>query len=252
MVWIAKVIHVADLLNHGGNSNPHKLENARKVKFFRSAICIIARIHRGCQLPFAEKEILLTNDGGVSIMPFVMTDRPVMLQNHRKCYFWRMQMYPITLALHSLVRWAVLILAVFTVARGLLGWLGKKEWMPLDDKLGMFLTISADVQLLLGLALYIFLSPLTQAAFKDASAAMADPMLRFFTAEHAMLMVIANVLVHVGRGFSPKAQDAQAKHRLSAILYGIALLAVLAAIPWSRPLIRLGWGAFQFVGNVAE
>lgn len=149
-------------------------------------------------------------------------------------------MYPITLTLHSLYRWVVMLLTLVAVARALLGWLGKKDWMPLDDKLGKWLTISMDVQLLLGLVLHVFLSPLTQAAFKDFGAAMANSALRFFAVEHLLLMVIAVVLGHIGRALSKKATEAMAKHRLAAILYGLMALAILAAIPWSRPLFRLG------------
>ena len=31
-----------------------------------------------------------------------------------------------------------------------------------------------------------------------------------------------------------------AKHRMAAILFGLATLAILLAIPWSRPLFRFG------------
>ena len=149
-------------------------------------------------------------------------------------------MYPIVLFLHSWVRWLVVIAAVAAVGRALLGWLGKKDWTKLDDQLGLFFSTSLDIQLLLGLILYIFLSPLTQAAFKDFGAAMANANLRFFALDHVAMMVIAVVLGHVGRALSKKATEAVAKHRLAGILYGLAVLAILMAIPWGRPLIRLG------------
>ena len=149
-------------------------------------------------------------------------------------------MYPIVLLLHSWVRWIVAIAAVAAVARAFYGWLGKKDWAKLDDQLGLLFSTSLDVQLLLGLILYIFLSPLTQAAFQNFGAAMANSGLRFFALEHTLMMVIAVVLGHVGRALSKKAAESVAKHRLAAILYGLATLAILLAIPWSRPLFRLG------------
>ena len=149
-------------------------------------------------------------------------------------------MYPIVLTLHSWVRWIVAIAAIAAVARAFYGWAGKKDWAKLDDQLGLLFSTSLDVQLLLGLILYIFLSPLTQAAFKNFSAAMSDSTLRFFTVEHLLTMIVAVVLGHVGRALSKKAAESVAKHRLAAILYGLATLAILFAIPWSRPLFRLG------------
>jgi hypothetical protein len=147
-------------------------------------------------------------------------------------------MYSIILALHSWARWLVVIAAVAVVARAFYGWLGKKSWTKLDDQLGLLFSTGLDVQLLIGLILYIFLSPLTQAAFQNFGAAMANSDLRFYAVEHILMMVIAVVLGHAGRALSKKATESAAKHRLAAILYGLAVLAVLFAIPWSRPLFR--------------
>jgi len=149
-------------------------------------------------------------------------------------------MYPVVLFLHSWVRWIVAVAAVVAVARALYGWLGKKGWAKLDDQLGLLFSTSLDVQMLLGLILYIFLSPITRAAFKNFGAAMSDGTLRFFAVEHILYMVIAVVLGHVGRTLSKKATQATAKHRIAAILFGLATLAILLAIPWSRPLFRFG------------
>ena len=149
-------------------------------------------------------------------------------------------MYPIVLFLHSWVRWIVAIAAVAAVARAFYGWLGKKGWAKLDDQLGLLFSTSLDVQMLLGLILYFFLSPITQAAFKNLGAAMSDATLRFFTLEHLLYMLVAVVLGHVGRALSKKATEPVAKHRMAAILFGLATLAILLAIPWSRPLFRLG------------
>jgi len=138
------------------------------------------------------------------------------------------------------VRWIVMIAAVVAIVRAFYGWLGKKDWAKLDDQLGLLFSTSLDVQMLLGLILYIFLSPITQAAFKNLGAAMSDATLRFFTLEHLLYMLVAVVLGHVGRALSKKATEPVAKHRMAAILFGLATLAILLAIPWSRPLFRFG------------
>ena len=154
-------------------------------------------------------------------------------------------MYPFILTIHSLLRWVVLILAVAAVIRAFLGWFGKKEWAALDDRLGMFLSASVDLELLLGLILYIFLSPFTKTVFQDFGAAMSTGLLRYWSVEHIFLMIVALVLIHAGRSTSKLAEEATSKHRRAAIFFGLALLAMLLAIPWpflsyGRPLIRLG------------
>lgn len=155
-------------------------------------------------------------------------------------------MYPVVLTLHPLVRWAVMIVGLLALVRTLSGWFGKRTWDPLDDKVGAWFTISMDTQLLLGLLLYVFFSPLTTAALRDFGGAMRNADLRFFAVEHTLVMLLAVVLAHVGRIRAQRAAYPAAKHRNAAILFGLALLAILAAVPWpflegvGRPLFRLG------------
>ncbi len=146
-------------------------------------------------------------------------------------------MYSIVLGLHNITRWIVLIVGIVAVVRAFLGWFGKKPWVDLDDKLGLYFTISLDVQLLLGLLLYVVLSPITTAAFSNFGAAMADPTTRYWLVEHILTMIIAVILGHVGRSLSKKATVDVAKHQRAAIFFGLAIVAILAAIPWFRPLL---------------
>ena len=146
-------------------------------------------------------------------------------------------MYPIVLGLHNITRWIVLIVGVVAVVRAFMGWFGKKPWVDLDNKLGLYFTISMDVQLLLGLLLYVVLSPITTAAFSDFGAAMGDPTVRFWLVEHIFMMIVAVILAHVGRTLSKKAATDVSKHQRAAIFFTLAIVAVLAAIPWFRPLL---------------
>lgn len=153
-------------------------------------------------------------------------------------------LYTIVLTLHSLLRWVIVILTVVAVVRAFRGWLGKQDWTAGDDRLGILFSSGVDLQLLIGLVLYIFLSPTTKAAFSDFGSAMSNTVLRYWTVEHILLMIVALALVHVGRATSKRAQAAAKKHRRAAIFFGLATLAILIAIPWpffsyGRPLIRL-------------
>ncbi|GAB4533581.1 MAG: cytochrome B [Anaerolineae bacterium] len=154
-------------------------------------------------------------------------------------------MYPLILTLHSIIRWVVLILAVVSVVRALLGWFSNKEWTALDDRLGMLFSTGMDVQVLLGFILYVFLSPLTRSALQGFGAAMSNSVLRYWSVEHILLMIVALILTHAGRATSKAAQGARGSHRRAALFFGLATLAILLAIPWpflayGRPLLRLG------------
>ncbi len=149
-------------------------------------------------------------------------------------------MYSLFLTLHSLARWVVIVLAVVVVVRALLGWRRGDPWGDLDNRLGLFFTIGLDVQVLLGIVLYLFLSPLVSAAFQDFGAAMRDSELRYWGVEHIALMIVALVLAHVGRSIAKRASEAVEKHKRTLIFYGLSVLVILLAIPWWRPLLRLG------------
>jgi hypothetical protein len=145
-------------------------------------------------------------------------------------------MYPFILTIHNIVRWLILIAAVVAIVKAFIGWFGKKEWSKADNLAGAIYVGLVDLNILLGLTLYLFLSPLTQVAFADFGAAMGDSTLRFFAVEHILGMIVALVLAHVGRVLSKRAAEVVKKHRAVAIWFSLSLLAILAMIPWNRPL----------------
>lgn len=146
-------------------------------------------------------------------------------------------MYPYVLALHNLMRWVFLILAVVAAVRAFMGWLGKREWTETDRKVGSFTGIAGDIQLLLGLLLYFILSPITTAALRDFGAAMSSPEMRFFAVEHVLYMVLAVVSAHLGSILARKAQDPSSKFKRAALWFTLTVLFVLLGMPWMRPLL---------------
>ena len=146
-------------------------------------------------------------------------------------------MYTGLLHTHNMFRWLVLIVIVLAVVFAFIGWINKRDWNKKDNITGLILTIFMDIQFLVGIILYAFVSPITKAAFSDFGAAMKNADLRFYAVEHILMMVIALVLVHIGRSKSKKTVAPWKKHRVAAIFYGIALVLILAAIPWERALI---------------
>jgi hypothetical protein len=143
-------------------------------------------------------------------------------------------MYTGFLHLHDTLRWLLLLSLITTLVKYLIGWFGNQRWKKTDNLMGVVFTSLMDIQLLIGLVLYAFLSPITQAAFTDFGAAMKNADLRFYAVEHVAMMLIAVVLVHIGRAKSKKAATDVSKFRVATIFYSLALVVILAAIPWGR------------------
>ena len=151
-------------------------------------------------------------------------------------------MYSLALVLHSWLRWAVVILAVVAVLRAIAGRSGR-AYSNTDNEVGKWLVIAFDLQFVVGLLLYVALSPLTEIAFADFGGAMRNPGLRFWAVEHAVGMIVAIALVHIGRVKIRKASGDHRRHTLALMFFGLALFVLLLSIPWpgmaaGRPLIR--------------
>lgn len=129
--------------------------------------------------------------------------------------------------IHSGFRYVVLILVLVALIQSLAGWLGKKSYTDGNRKLNLFAMISVHIQLLLGLLVY-FVSPFVR--LDDMGAAMKDSTLRYWTVEHAVMMIIALVLITIGHSRSKKITGGPDKHRTIAIFYGIGLIIVIVAI----------------------
>lgn len=134
------------------------------------------------------------------------------------------------IVLHSLIRWAVLLFGVLTLINALSGFIKKRVYTNSDDKSNLFFMISCDVQLLLGLLLYFSNGWFDK--MKDLGNNMKDPYNRFFTMEHLSVMLLAWILVHVGRASVKRAKTDVAKHKKMLIFFGTALLLILVSIPW--------------------
>ena len=146
------------------------------------------------------------------------------------------------LIIHNLLRWLVLLFGIWAIVSALSGVVSKREYVPSDKKAGFFFMLSMDVQLLIGLVLY-FVGPWFN-NLKHLGDIMKDPNTRFFTMEHALMMIIAWILVHAGVVAVKKANSSRVKFKRALIYFGIALVIILAAIPWpfreaiARPLFN--------------
>jgi len=143
-------------------------------------------------------------------------------------------LYPNILVAHNILRWIVLAAGLIALVKTAGNWRLAGSGAPASTRPWTAIFVGAlDLQFLLGLILYLVESPITRAAFQNMPAAMKDHELRFFAVEHTTYMLIALIAAHVGSALVRKA-----KFRGATIGFGIALLVILAGIPWWRPLFR--------------
>ncbi len=146
-------------------------------------------------------------------------------------------LYPQLLALHGWLRWLVLAAALVAIFLAFAGWGGDKPIGRLRLFTVIFV-IAIDLEFLIGLILFVWLSPATHTAFADFGAAMKYKEPRFFTVEHTTMMLLAVICAHVGAALSRKGRTERMKFRGAAVAYAISLVLMLAGIPWWRPLLR--------------
>lgn len=127
---------------------------------------------------------------------------------------------------HSGLRYVVLILLLAAIFNALAS-KGKNEYLKKDKMLNLFAMVFLHVQLLLGLILYF-----TSGKVSFGEAWMKNPQYRFFGMEHILLMVIAIVLITIGRKKAENANVPAKKHGKIILFYTIGLILILAAIPW--------------------
>lgn len=152
------------------------------------------------------------------------------------------ELYRFLVHAHSVGRWIVLLLLIFAILNSLIA--GRRPYLRTDNRLGLLLTISADLMLLLGIALY-FLGEWGYKAVERVGGfgnMVKNPDVRYFTLEHSLPMLIAIVLMHIGKAQGKKAISDKAKHRRTVIFYLVALLIILVSIPW--PFLKAGRGWF--------
>jgi hypothetical protein len=129
---------------------------------------------------------------------------------------------------HSAIRYLVLILLVVVIVKSFLGWIGKKPFTSLDNKLSLFLSSFTHLQLLVGLVLY-FVSP--RVIFSAET--MANKALRYWAVEHIVGMLIAVVLITVARASAKRLTDDTAKHKRLFILNALAAVIVIVILGMS-------------------
>jgi len=150
--------------------------------------------------------------------------------------------YNVMLHAHSVGRWIVLLLLLFAIINSLLA--GNRPFIKSDNRLGLLLTIFADLMLLIGAYLWYAGNwgyKLIQT--NGMNAVMKNTAMRFFAVEHLAGMLIAIILIHIGKAQGRRKISDKSKHVRTMLFYLVALLIILASIPWPfrEAFANRGW-----------
>lgn len=142
-------------------------------------------------------------------------------------------MYEIIQILHSYWAYLVLLILILATSNALFKSITGKEYSAKDFRISLFTLIVSHIQLLIGLLLY-FVSPRLQ-LFSELGMGeiMKDSVNRLYLVEHPLINIIAVALITIGYSKHKKKLTSQAKLKLIAIFYTIALVLFLSRIPWS-------------------
>jgi hypothetical protein len=153
-------------------------------------------------------------------------------------------MYGFLLTAHSLNRWLVIAAALRALVRVWRGRLRGTPWTAADRRAGLVFTTLMNVQVLVGIGLYVA-SPLPGMLWSDYAGMVRVTGVRFFGLDHPLAMLVAAVVAQVGYSRAKRVPDDAARFRRAANAYTFAVLLVLASVPWpflrwGRPLLHAG------------
>jgi hypothetical protein len=137
----------------------------------------------------------------------------------------------------------VLISLIYATYRAYRGWLYNKTFTIFENRVRHNTATIAHIQLIFGVWLYLT-SPITTFFLHHFADAVHIREIRFFGIEHSSTMLIAILLITIGSALAKRKTIDKEKFKTIAIWFSIALLLILAAIPWefsslvSRPYLR--------------
>jgi hypothetical protein len=136
--------------------------------------------------------------------------------------------------IHSYWAYLVLLVLVLATFNALIKFFGNKEFDAKDFRISLFALITMHIQLLIGIVLFFLKDYFgTIKEVGGMGEVMKNSELRNLIIEHPTTMIIAVALVTIGYSKHKKKLTSKPKFKMLAIFYTIALVLVLAKIPWN-------------------
>jgi hypothetical protein len=145
-------------------------------------------------------------------------------------------MHQTLLILHSINRWLVLASLLYAIGIALAGLRSGRAFSATTNAVRHITATIAHVQLLLGLSLYM-ISPVVKFDVAGTTGLVSEHL--FFRLIHIAFMVIAVVVITIGSAKAKRVSSDREKFRTMLVWFTIALIIILAAIPWPfSPLVN--------------
>jgi heme A synthase len=138
-----------------------------------------------------------------------------------------------TKMIHSYWAYLVLLILIIAVFNAIIGFTSKKEFKAKDLRISLFALITAHIQLILGFVAYytsLYYETMRSVGMGEV---MKNSELRKPLIEHPLLIIIAIALITIGFSKHKKKTTDASKFKTIAIYYTIALILILAVIPWN-------------------
>jgi hypothetical protein len=120
--------------------------------------------------------------------------------------------------LHNIWRWVVLLVGLGAIALAVMSASGARPWDGVSDRLSFFFTLAMDIQLLIGVVVWI-----GQQRWDGSDT--------FLSYIHPLLMLAAVALAHVGRARSDRADGSRTKGQQASIFFIVSFIVIVVAIP---------------------
>ena len=127
---------------------------------------------------------------------------------------------------HSGLRFLIVLFLLAAIVKSFAGWMGKKPYGKSDNLIAILLLSFTHLQAIVGIVVFA-MSDMVKAGLADMATTMKNSGLRFWTIEHAVVMLLVVVLITLGRVKSKKAATDELKHKKGAIFYSIAFVLLL-------------------------
>jgi hypothetical protein len=142
-------------------------------------------------------------------------------------------MYSTVKTLHSYWAYLVLVMIVIATFNALIKHFGKKEYEAKDFRIALFTLIVSHIMLLMGIVLFFAADYLSVISEMGMGAVMKNAALRSNIIEHPITMILAVAFITIGYSKHKKKLTSAGKLKPLAIFYTLALVLILAKIPWN-------------------
>lgn len=131
--------------------------------------------------------------------------------------------------LHSYFAYILLAALIFSLIYVVIKFIKNESFTDKVRKITLVGFISAHLQLLIGLILYL-ISPVGVSSFSGE--VMQDSIARLYALEHPLTMLIGIVLISIGYIKAKKPGDDSRRFKTIILFYTLGIILILIRIPW--------------------